>query len=150
MVHTLLLTSQRSTHRPTLPCLLHRLNYKNLNHKMNCITECGFSVHAKNVFSPPVTFSGTNTKLIRMPPTHLLVSLDQNIGNSILNCTCVCIRIYLFLTSCSYKVLARCSFNLHNPVWDTGWFPKQMKLSDLSCLTTPTGVREILLKYGFF
>lgn len=118
---------------------------------MNHITKCGFLLHAKNVFSPPVTFSGLNTKLIIMPPTHLLVSLDQNIVNSIFNCTCVCVCvcIYLFLTSCSYKGLALCSFNLHNPVWDTRLVYQANEALELSCFTA-NGVRKILRKNIFF
>lgn len=53
-----------------------------------------FKLHAKNVFSPPGTFSGINTKLITIPPTHLPVSLNQNIVNSIFNCTCVHTHVF--------------------------------------------------------
>lgn len=72
---------------------------------MNYIIKCGVLLHAKNVFSPPVKFSGINAKLIITPPNHLQVALNQNTVNRGIKSACVCVH-------------AQFVFILHNHGWD--------------------------------
>ena len=69
---------------------------------MNYITKCGVLLHAKNVFSPPVKFSGLNAKLIVTPPNHLQVALNQNTVNKGIKSMCVCVHAQL---SSSYTIM---------------------------------------------
>lgn len=106
---------------------------------MNYITKCGVLLHAKNVFSPPVKFSGINAKLIVTPPNHLQVALNQNTVNKGIKSMCVCVYMhnYLHLTQ---------SWMGH----PASLLSKAAVGIALSCLSTAANVRAILFKNIFF
>ena len=105
---------------------------------MNYITKCKVLLHAKNVFSPPVKFSGINAKLIVTPSNHLQVALNQNTVNRGIKSMCVCTcTIYLHLTQSwmghAASLLSKVAVGIA-----------------LSCLSTAASVRAILFKNIFF
>ena len=111
---------------------------------MNYITKCGVLLHAKNVFPPPVKFSGINAKLIITPPNHLQVALNQNTVNRGIKSMCVCVCV----------CVCTCTIYLH---LTQSWLGHPASLLSkvavgiaLSCLSTAASVRAILFKNIFF
>lgn len=100
-------------------------------------------------------FSSSDLLWIKYQVDHnasysLLVSLDQNIVNSIFNCTCVCVYAYIHFWHHVLIKVWHCALLTYTILLGTpSWFIKQMKQLELSCFTAK-GVRKILQENIYF